>query len=825
MSKESTIVAEPTSAPPEQLRRDEPETPLQVGGRNLVPERNWVGKPVPRREDSRLLRGEARYGDDLQIDALHLAFVRSPHAHARIRSVSYELAREHPAFIDGFDGTLIEQLTDPVRPRALKKEIRQFIMAVDKVRYVGEPVAVVVAETPALARDLADLVEVDYDVLPPLVDPVEALDPDSPLLFEDIDNNILVDDRLDHGEFEAADDDIVVEETYKIGRFSSTPLEPFVIIAEYDHGNAMWGIIANDQQPGRTIENLARVLRTDVNRLRTTVPDSGGSFGIKLAMWPYMAVLALAAQRQQKPVKWVQTRTEHLLCGTHTPDIIVESKLRLGADGRFKHFEIDSLENDGAFIHTAGIYGVIKFASLTGQYLIPATGVRLRSVVTNQPPVVQNRGVGKPPVTFVLERTIDAAARAMGIDRLELRRRNLVPTEMMPYETPSGEVYESGNFSQTFNSAVTAIDVESFRELQEQMREQGRYFGIGLASGIEAGTSNIGYYALMTGRSEHLGNSEGAMVTIEVDGTISARTGSVDSGQGHVTTITQIIADAFGVTPDDVVVPIDFDSSISPYTGHSGVYSNRFNDVDVGALLVAADKVKRKAERIAEHLTDTAGKGITWVWKDGKIAAEDGSVEVPTTDVANIAYKRVLLLPEDVDPGLRELGYYQNRNGKITNRENFNIQLTHAYSSHACIVEVNTTTGQILFHRYLVAHDVGAQLNPLIVEGMLIGSTAHGIGSALMEEFLYDDDGRPLSTTFDSYRKPVAGDVPVVESLHFETPASTTVYGSKAAGEGGSITSLAAIAAAVEDALSTWDARVHQLPITPPRVMEMMADD
>lgn len=786
-----------------------------------VPERNWVGTAVPRRENLQHLRGEARFADDLATNAYHVAFVRSPYAHARIRSVSFDRAREHKGFVDGFDGSLIEDQTEPVRSRALNLEIRQHVMAVTKVRYVGEPVAVVIADSAAVARDIADLVEVDYEVLRTVVDPAEALEDGAPLLYEDISSNLLMDDRLDHGSFTAEPDDVVVERTLRIGRFSSTPLETLIVIAEYDHGNEMFKIIANDQQPGRTIENLARTLRTSVNRLRTTVPASGGSFGIKLALWPYMAILGIAAKRLDKPVKWVQTRTEHLLCGTHTPDVVIRAQLRLSSEGRFKHLEIDSLENDGAFIHTAGIYGVIKFASLTGQYLIPSTGVRIRSVVTNQPPVVQNRGVGKPPITFALERTIDAAAKQLGVDRLELRRRNLVPAKMMPYETPSGEVYESGDFSQTFNAAIEAMRIDEFRQFQADMRKQDRYVGLGIASGIEAGTSNIGYYALMTGKSEHLGNSEGATVTIEVDGGITARTGSVDSGQGHATVISQVIADAFGVSPDHIVVPTDFDSSISPYTGHSGVYSNRFNDVDLGALLVAADKVKKKAEVIADALANDSG--LQWQWKDGELIS--GNHRFSIREVANLAYKRVLLLPVGVSPGLKENGFYQNRFGKITNRDNFNIQLTHAYSSHACIVEVKRLTGQVVFHRYVVAHDVGVQLNPLIVEGMLIGSTAHGIGCALMEEFLFDEDGRPLSTTFDAYKKPHAADVPPIESIHFQTPAPTTVFGSKAAGEGGSITSLAAIAAAVEDALAPFGADVSQLPVTPSRVMRFFLGD
>lgn len=788
---------------------------------DLVPPKNWVGTPMPRREDWRLLNGRAQYGDDLHHDAYHMAIVRSPHAHAQILDVSFDDIADDPDFVDGFSGAWAAEHTEPVPARAIRLPVVQHIMASTKARYVGEPVAIVIARDPYRARDLADRVQVSYEVLQPVTEGPAAIAPDAPLIFDDVDTNVLVDDVLEHGEWTPADDDIIVEETFKLGRFSSTPLENFVIVAQYDDGNGIWHITANDQQPGRTVSVLASTLRTKNTSIRLQVPDSGGSFGIKLAMWPYTAMAALAARRTGRTIKWVQTRTEHLLCGTHTPDIINTVRLHVSADGRFKRLEVDSLENDGAFIHTAGIYAVIKFATLTGQYRIPSTQVRLRSVVTNLPPVVQNRGVGKPPVSFALERLVELAARQLGRDAIELRRLNLIRPEEMPYETPSGEVYESGDYQRTFEAALDAIDIDAFRARQQHARSEGRYLGLGIANGIEPGTSNIGYYALLKGSSEYLGNSEGATVSIEADGSISARTGSVDSGQGHATTISQVMADAFGMHPDDVHIPIDFDSAVSPFTGHSGVYSNRFNDVDIGALLVAARKVRRKAEVIADHLTGRTGG--RWRWADGALhAGDDASVTVPVTDIAAIAYKRVLQLPEGIEPGLREIGFYQNRSGKITNRENFNVQLTHSNSTHVVIAEVDPATGTIELERYVIAHDCGVQLNPLIVEGMLIGSTVHGIGSALIEEFLYDPDGTPVATNFATYRKPVAADIPAIEGLNFETPGTTTLLGSKAAGEGGAITSLAAIANAVEDALRPFEVTVVELPLTPPRVLDMI---
>ncbi|MBO0829231.1 MAG: molybdopterin-dependent oxidoreductase, partial [Streptosporangiales bacterium] len=494
-----------------------------------------------------------------------------------------------------------------------------------------------------------------------------------------------------------------------------------------------------------------------------------------------------------------------------------------GADGKILAMRLRSKENDGAFIHTAGIYGLIKFATAVGPYTIGAASIDLMSVVTNRGPVVQNRGVGKPAMTFALERSVDRAARRLGMDPAEFRLRNMVPPEAMPYTTPAGEIYESGDYPETMRRALELGRYREFREKQAVARAEGRLLGIGLSAGIEPGTSNIGYYSLLKGTTDYNGSSEGAVVGIEVDGQVTVRTGSVDTGQGHETTICQVVADMLGITPEDISFDTFFDSTRSPYTGQSGAYSNRFNDVEVGAVITATERVRAKVRTLAAYLLKAKEEDL--VLGDRAVhVAGDASRSVAFGELAKVAYNKVVLLPPDMEPGLRVMAYYRNPMAKPPDRGDFNVQLTHSNSVHVVVVEVDKGTGMLDFLKYAIVHDCGRQLNPAVVEGMAIGSTVHGIGGALLEEFQYDDAANPLATSFQTYLKPVAQTVPRIELGHLESPCPYTLLGTKATGEGGSITSLAAIGNAVEDALSPYGVQVNSLPITPEKILRGIRD-
>lgn len=781
---------------------------------------DWVGKPVRRNEDEKFVKGEAVYVDDIDMDCAHVAILRSIFPHARLKKIDTSKAEAMKGVLAVITGPEVVAQTKSVPPRAIAKPLKQYVMAGDKIRYLGEPIAAVVAEDRYLAEDALDLIEVEYEPLPAVTRIDEALKPGAPLLFEEAGTNDLLHDTMSHGDIEKAfrEADLVLRENFAVHRYSSTPLENWAMIARHDKGNDSFTIWANDQQPGRSVSNMSTVMGIPTNKLRLIVPESGGGFGIKLAIWPYMVILCLLAKKVDKPIKWVQTRREHLLGGTHAPDCQVEMEMALKKDGTILGLDIKDLENDGSFIHTAGIYSLIKFATLVGCYNIRGTRMEFASVATNKGPTVQNRGVGKPTAIFTLERMIDIAARKLGIDPAEMRFKNFIQPAQMPYTTPSGEVYESGDYPECLRKALAMAGYEDLRKQQAEARKQGRYIGIGMSTGVEPGTSNLGYYYTSSGIPEYMGSGEGAIVSVDYDGNINVMIGSVDTGQGHATTVGQVISDMLGITPDRVSLVSTLDSFVSPSIGHSGSYSNKFNDVDLGAVIKATEKVRNKMLKIAAHILKAPVGDLKF--KNGTICvASDESRQMSFKDIAGYAYKRITLLPEDLEPGLKEIAYYRNLAAKLPNKANFNVQLTHSNSAHIVVAEVDADSGFVKLLKYVIVHDCGNQINPAIVNGMAIGSTVHGLGATFLEEFVYDDNGQLLATTFMDYLKPVAAGVPHFELGHMYSPCPTTLLGTKSAGEGGAIGSLGAVAGAVEDALSPFGVKVTSLPITPEKVV------
>jgi 2-furoyl-CoA dehydrogenase large subunit len=787
--------------------------------------RNWFGKPVRRNEDARFVKGEASYVDDLDMECVYAGFVRSVHPHARIVRVDTSKARALKGVLAVLTGDEVAAATKPIAARAITRPAKQFVMATGKVRYVGEPIAVVVTEERYLVEDALELVEVEYDPLPPVVDVLDAVKEDAPLIFEEAGSNVLLHDTLSHGDIEGAfrEADLVLKERFRMHRYSSTPLENWAIIAKHEKADDSYLVWANDQQPGRSTTNVCNTLGIPAHKLRYIVPDSGGGFGIKLAIWPYVASLCLAARRVDRPVKWIQTRREHLLTGTHAPDCVVDLEMALKKDGRILGIKLKDMQNDGSFVHTAGIYGLIKFATMVGAYQIRATQAELMSIASNKAPTVQNRGVGKPTMIFVLEKMVDHAAKTLGLDPAEIRFRNFVQPKQMPYTTPSGEVYESGDYPECLRRALTRIGYEEVQRTQPELRKQGIYIGVGLSASIEPGTSNLGYYYTSRGTPEYMANAEGAIVSVDYDGNVNVLLGSVDEGQGHATTTAQVVADMLAITPDGVTMNTHMDSLFSPFMGHSGCYSNKFNDVDLGAVIGATKKVRAKMLKIAAHMLEASVDDLRF--GGGAIAVVGNpSKSVTFKDIATVAYKRILLLPGGMEPGLKEIAYYRNPFAKPPNKTDFNVQLTHSNSVHAVVVQVDVETGMVSFRKYVIVHDCGNQINPGIVDGMAIGSTVHGIGAVLLEEFVYDEYGQLLTTSFMDYMKPLAQGLPRFELEHLRSPSPTTLLGTKAVGEGGAIGSLAAMANAVENALAPFGVKVTSLPITPEKVMRAIRE-
>ncbi len=790
----------------------------------LMKRRKYIGQAFRRLEDLKLLKGLGGFTDDIELaDQHYAAILRSPYAHAKIKSIDVSKALKLPGVVYVLTGEEVAKLTKPMYARAAPRSpTTHYIIAKGKVRYHGEPVAAVVAKDRYTAYDALDLIEVEYEPLPTVMSIEEALKPDAPLIYEELGTNIIIHDKFEFGDLEIAFNraDVVIKERFKIHRYASTPLENYVVNAYYDKTRDELLVYATDQQPGRTIWGVSRVLGIPPEKIRLMVPPVGGGFGYKLAVWQYVAIISLLSKLTGKPVKWVQTRMESLY-GPHRPDGYMDAELALKRDGTMLGMKLVDYQADGNWPFIAGLYSLIKFANMFGCYRIKNLSFEFYSVATNKPPVVQDRGVGKPFMTFVLERLVDLAARKLKMDPADIRFKNYIQPEEMPYTTPSGEVYESGNYPLTLKKALEAINYKEWRKRQEELRKQGRYIGIGISTGIEPGTSNLGYYYLSRpGIPTFMGAGEIATIEMDMTGRIKVRTSSCEIGTGHMTSIAQVVADIFNISPEEVTVDLTFDSA-QGFLGYSGTYSNAFQDVDIGAVVKAANQLKEKILRIASYYLKVDPKQL--IIEDRAVKAVfDKSRMITFEDIATIAYRRLLMLPPGEEPGLVVKAAYMNPFAKPPQKTNFNIQLTHANSAHICVVEVDIETGKVNILKYVIVHDAGRVINPKIVEGMVIGSTVSGIGGVLYEEFVFDENGNNLCLTFGEYLKPTPTEAPDIEVHELQSPAPSTVLGTKAAGEGGAITSLAAVANAIEDALSPFNVKITELPLTPEKVWRLV---
>jgi len=787
-------------------------------------QRRYTGRPVKRFEDLKIVRGQAGYTDDIDFaDQHYAAILRSPYAHAKIRRIDVSKAQSLPGVIYVLTGDEVVAHTKPMESRAAPKSpTSHYIVAAGKVRYMGEPVAAVVAKDKYTAYDALELIEVDYEPLPVVTTIEDALKPGAPLIYEELGTNLIIHDKFEFGDPDLACSkaDVIIKERFKIHRYASTPLEPYVVNAFYDKIKDELVIYATDQQPGRTLFGIQRTLGIPLEKIKLIVPPIGGGFGYKLAIWQYVALISLLSILTGKPVKWVQTRMESLY-GPHRPDGYMDAELALKADGTILGMRLKDYQADGNWPFVAGLYSLIKFANMVGCYKIKNYSFEYHCVATNKPPVVQDRGVGKPFMIFVLERLIDLAAKRLNMDPADLRFKNFILPEEMPYTTPSGEVYESGDYPATLRKALEAIGYEDLRRKQEELRKEGKYIGIGISCGVEPGTSNLGYYYLSRpGIPPMMGAGEMAIVEMTISGKLKLYKSSCEIGTGHWTAAAQVVADIFNVNPEDVLLDLSFDSS-KGYLGYSGTFSNAFQDVDIGAVVAASNALKSKVLRIASYRLGVPPNQLEM--ENGFVYARfDKSRRLSFAEIADIAYRRLVLLPPGEEPGLRAMATYSNPYAKPPQKSNFNIQLTHANSAHIAVVEVDPETGKTKILRYVIAHDAGRVINPKIVEGMAIGSTASGIGGVLYEEFVFNEDGINLSLTFGEYLKPTPTEIPDIEVYELHSPAPSTVLGTKAAGEGGAITSLAAVANAIEDALSPFNVKITALPLTPEKLWKLI---
>jgi 2-furoyl-CoA dehydrogenase large subunit len=787
---------------------------------------SWVGAPVPRKEDARLTAGRGRYLDDIgRAGLLHVAMLRSPHAHARIVSIDARRAAEIAGVHAVLTGPGAAAASGPIRPLIpTAQPLRDWCLAVDRVRFVGEPVAAVAADDRATAEDALERIEVVYEPLDVVTDAEAAMAPGAPLLYPELGSNVLWHDALAYGDVEGAfaRADGVLRERFTIHRYASTPLETFGAIAEYDAGIDAYTFWTNDQRPGLTLGILADSLGVPLSRLRLLCPDVGGAFGNKRRP-AYLLVCALLARATGRPVKYVEDRRENLTALMQTCNGVMDVEVAYRADGTVLALRARDVADEGKNLVSPTQHNLIKLGNIVNGYRIGAVRYEPYSVLTNKCPSGANRGIGKPFMCFVMERVMTLLARRLDLDPAEVRLRNYVQPHEMPYTTPTGAQYDSGDYPATLRRALERLDYRGRRAMQARARQDGRLIGIGIATSVEPAGTNLASYELVTGRRAVSGSAEAAMVRIEPDGRVRAALGDPSSGQGYETVVAQIVADELGLTPADVDVERGFDSAVTPWLHLSGNYSNKFSVTDVGAVLGAARRVRDKILRIAAHRLEVAAEDLELAGGEVHVRGVPAR-RFPLAEVARIAYANVLDLPAGEEPGLEARHIHQNPlAAPVDANRRVRSQLVFSNAAHACVVEIDRATGAIRILDYLVVHDCGRELNPAIVEGMVHGSTVHGIGATLLEEFLYDAGGQPLAGTFLDYLKPTALDVPDIDVDRLESPSPFTPLGAKGVGEGGAIPSLAAIANAVEDALAPIGVVIRSLPITPEQVWRWLA--
>ena len=786
---------------------------------------SWCGQSIERVEDGPLLTGRGRFIDDLGIPpgTLHAAILRSPHAHAKIRTIDAAAARRATGVAAVIIGAEVTAISASLVV-GVKAPIECWPIAVDRVRYVGEPVAVVLAADRYLAEDALELINVDYQALPVIVDLLAALDPKQPALHEGLGSNIASERSFRYGDPEQAFARAAhrVSVTIRYPRNSCTPIETYGLVAEYDANEDAYDVLANFMGPFSLHAVMARALKVPGNRLRLrTPPDSGGSFGVKQGVFPYIVLMGVAARIAGRPVKWIEDRIEHLAASVSATNRLTTLEAAVEADGRVRALAWDQLEDVGAHIRApepATLYRM--HGNLTGAYDIRHVSVRNRVVLTNKTPTGLNRGFGGPQMYYALERLMQRIAVELKLDPVDVIRKNLVPSDAFPYRTATGATLDSGDYAKALETALAQGGFAELRERQQAARAQGRIYGIGLTAAVEPSVSNMGYITTVLTPEERrkAGPKNGAQATATVSldplGGVSVHTASVPQGQGHRTVLAQIVADALGLKPSDIRVVGEFDTAKDAWSIASGNYSSRFAAAVGGAAHLAAERVKVKLARAAASQLNVAAQDIEFT---GGRAHARGNPDnaIAFSRLAAASHWSPGLVAEE-NQALRETVFWTPPElTPPTEKDEINSSLCHGFIFDFCGVEVDRVTGAVRIDKYVTMHDCGRVLHPGMVAGQITGSFAQALGAAFYEEYAYAPDGAFLSGTFADYLLPTTTEVPTPLILHLETPSPYTPLGAKGVGEGNCMSTPVCLANAVADALGL---SAVDLPMTPAKL-------
>jgi 2-furoyl-CoA dehydrogenase large subunit len=770
-------------------------------------QKGWGGQSVPRKEDKRLLQGEGVFVDDVKRHGMgYLHFVRSPYAHAHITRVDVSAAEAADGVYGTLTGEEVAALTEPFFqissvPGA---NIKDYSLAVGKVRYLGEPVVAVVAETRELARDASELVEVDYEPLPALVDAREAEKPDAPVLHDDAGGNLMWTGLYSWGDLDTAfaeADRVVKIPELHFHRFNSTPLECDGALVEFNRGVGQWTIHTNNQFPGFAAIMMGPAMQVGLDKLRFVTQDIGGGFGNKITSHPQLVVCCLLARKLNRPVQWTEWRTDFHLSMSHGNERwFHDTEVAVKNDGTLLGFRTKALDDAGAWLRYEPLGGVIWAQVTPGLYRWRHIELDFTQVATNKAPVSPNRGYSRMQHLWFTERVIDIVARELGLDPVEVRKRNYIRAEDMPYETPNGCVYDSGDYAAMLDLALELIGYGSMEERRADADARGKLLGVGIGSTLDSGTNNFGQSRLINPELQFSGNNEVATVKLDIFGEIVVTLGTTPQGQGHETTAAQVVADILSCSVDDVHVRAGHDSYWNSHAGFSGTYASQFAVTGLGAVKGATDMLAAEIKKLAGAVFGGVPAEALELADGGVRIKESPDAFLPFMACGAIINANNAGLPEDLDVTLNCRYVYRPPFEVPDVEKKFgNLTLTYAAQIHVAVVEVDPETGAYEIVDYAAVDDCGKRINPQIVEGQVMGATAQAIGAAIHETYEYDEDGNLLTPNFYDYHVPHALDMPPLATGAIESPSPFTPLGTKGMGEGGGA-GIHAICAAIQHA-------------------------
>jgi len=760
------------------------------------PANGWVGRSIRRVEDRALVIGAGCFTSDLPAD-LHVRFVRSPVASGRFTTISFP---EGAHALTAKDLSGIKRIR-PLLHRPDYVAVEQSVLADGVVRFVGEPMAAVIAVSPARAEDHVEAAFFDIEELEPVADVVAALQEDAPRVHVGTASNVLVEGRIDTPGFEAtmaaAADVVDIEIVSR--RQNATPLEPRGAHASYDRGSGRITLTCSTQSPHVMRTAIADLLGMSEADLRVVAPDVGGGFGQKMMLPAEYAVVVHVCRLMRRSVSWVEDRRENLIASFHSRDMRVKLKAGFDVSAKLIALDVEMVSNVGAysgFPITCGVEALMGMAELPGPYDVQQYRCVARGVATNTCPMAPYRGVSRPVITFAMERLMDTVAARLGLDPIEIRRSNLI--DKFPYKTATGLTLDEASYREVMEIAVRELPLADLRQQQQTLREQGRFLGIGFSTFCER--TGYGTPAFAARGMDITPGYETVEIAMDPSGSVTARIGAFPHGQGLKTTLSQIIADEVGVSPDKVKI-IAGDTDQTPYGW--GTFASRSLVISGGACLLGSRKLKTKLIKIAAHLMKVAPGDV--MLEPGFAKAINTNQSIPIPELARAAYHKAHLLYGLGDVGLTEQGFYDPPG-------------TFSNACHVAVVEVDVETGGVKIKRFMVVEDAGRLINPMIVDGQIHGGVAQGIGNALLEEILYDERGNILSGTLADFLPPTMSEVPSFELHHIETYSDASITQAKGVGEGGAIGAPAAVVNAISDALSPFGIGFYELPVSPTRI-------